>query len=126
MFIDLDRFKPINDTVDHAAGDEVLRQTDTAACMSGDEFAILLPECSLERAQRIAEQVRVGVEAWLMLWRTYTFTLSASIGVVQLSPNLPDVAALLEAADSACYDAKCGGRNRAVVYGAAQVVAQRA
>ncbi|WP_394792477.1 diguanylate cyclase domain-containing protein [Rhodoferax sp.] len=128
MFIDLDRFKPINDTAGHAAGDEVLRQiarllesrvrqTDTVARMGGDEFAILLPGCSMERAQRIAEQVRVGVEAWRMHWRTHTFTLSASIGVVQLSPELNDVAAVLEAADSACYDAKRGGRNRVVTYG---------
>lgn len=127
MFIDLDRFKPINDSAGHAAGDEVLRkiarlleshvrQTDTVARMGGDEFAILLPGCSLERAQRIAEQVRVGVDAWRMLWRGHAFNLSASIGVVQLSPRLPDVAAVLEAADSACYDAKRGGRNRVVTY----------
>ena len=137
MFIDLDRFKPINDTAGHAAGDEVLRQiarllesrvrqSDTVARMGGDEFAILLPGCSLERAQTIAEQVRVGVETWRMLWRTHTFSLSASIGVVQLSADLPDVAAVLEAADSACYEAKRSGRNQVVTYGAPPPVVLRA
>lgn len=128
MFIDLDHFKPINDTAGHAAGDEVLRQiarllvahvrqSDIVARLGGDEFAILLPGCSLTRALRIAEQVRAGVAAWSMRWRTHTFGLGASIGVVQLRPDLADVAAVLEAADSACYEAKRRGRNQVVAHG---------
>jgi diguanylate cyclase (GGDEF)-like protein/PAS domain S-box-containing protein len=128
MFIDLDYFKAINDAAGHAAGDEVLRQmarlleshvrqSDTVARLGGDEFAILLPGCTLGRAQQIAEQVRAGVDAWRMDWRESAFRLGASIGVVQLSPALYDVAAVLEAADSACYEAKHRGRNRVVTHG---------
>ena len=135
MFIDLDYFKAINDAAGHAAGDEVLRQiarlleslvrqSDTVARLGGDEFAILLPGCTLVRAQRIAEQVRAGVDAWRMDWREHSFRLGASIGVVQLSRALPQVAAVLEAADSACYDAKRSGRNRVVTYGKLFEVAQ--
>ncbi len=103
-----------------------VRQSDTVARMGGDEFAILLPGCSLERAQTIAEQVRVGVETWRMLWRTHTLSLSASIGVVQLSSDLPDAATVLEAADSACYEAKRSGRSRVVTYGPPPLTALRA
>lgn len=128
MFIDLDYFKAINDAAGHAAGDEVLRQiarlleslvrqSDTVARLGGDEFAILLPSCTLKRAQKIAEQVRAGVDAWRMDWREHTFHLGASIGVVRLSPELHQVADVLEAADSACYEAKRSGRNRVVRYG---------
>jgi diguanylate cyclase (GGDEF)-like protein/PAS domain S-box-containing protein len=127
MFIDLDYFKAINDAAGHAAGDEVLRQiarlleslvrqSDTVARLGGDEFAILLPGCTLKRAQKIAEQVRAGVDAWRMDWRETAFRLGASIGVVRLSPELYGVAAVLEAADSACYEAKRSGRNRVVTY----------
>ncbi len=128
MFIDLDYFKAINDAAGHAAGDEVLRQmarlleshvrqSDTVARLGGDEFAILLPGCTLAKALHIAEQVRAGVDAWRMDWREYACRLGASIGVVQLSRDLPHVAAVLEAADSACYEAKRSGRNRVVLYG---------
>ncbi len=128
MFIDLDYFKAINDAAGHAAGDEVLRQiarlleqhvrqSDTVARLGGDEFAILLPGCTLPRAQGIAEQVRHAVDQWRMDWREHTCRLGTSIGVVQLSPALPRVADVLEAADSACYEAKRAGRNRVVTYG---------
>lgn len=128
MFIDLDYFKAINDAAGHAAGDEVLRQiarlleslvrqTDTVARLGGDEFAILLPGCTLRRAQKIAEQVRAGIDSWRMDWREHAFRLGASIGVVQLGPALADVAAVLEAADGACYAAKRRGRNQVVTHG---------
>ncbi|BDT67097.1 putative diguanylate cyclase DgcE [Comamonadaceae bacterium OS-1] len=97
-----------------------MRQSDTVARLGGDEFAILLPGCSLKRAQKIAEQVRAGVFVWRMDWREHSFRLGASIGVVQLSPALHDIA-VLEAADSACYEAKRSGRNRVVTHGGSQV-----
>ncbi len=132
MFIDLDYFKAINDAAGHAAGDEVLRQiarlleslvrqSDTVARLGGDEFAILLPGCTLKRAQKIGEQVRAGIDSWRMDWREHAFRLGASIGVVQLSPALHDTAAVLEAADSACYEAKRTGRNRVVTHGGSLV-----
>ncbi|HSV54933.1 MAG TPA: diguanylate cyclase, partial [Burkholderiaceae bacterium] len=127
MFVDLDHFKPINDTAGHAAGDDALRQvaklleervrqSDTVARLGGDEFAILLPGCSLRRAEGIAEQVRLAVEAWQLKRKGKVFRIGASIGIVELTPGLIDVATVLHAADTACYQAKHAGRNRVVVY----------
>lgn len=127
MFVDLDHFKPINDTAGHAAGDDALRQvaklledevrqSDTVARLGGDEFAILLPGCSLKRAEGIAEQVRASIEDWKLERKGRVFKIGASIGIVDLSPALIDVATVLHAADTACYQAKRAGRNRVVVY----------
>jgi len=123
MFIDLDHFKAINDAAGHAAGDEALRQiarlledhvrqSDTVGRMGGDEFAVLLPGCSLARAQEIAEQIRDGVAHWYLNHEGQSFSVGASIGVVHVANDLPDVAAVLNAADSACYAAKRAGKNR--------------
>jgi diguanylate cyclase (GGDEF)-like protein len=127
MFIDLDHFKAINDNAGHAAGDEVLRQiarlleskvrqSDTVGRMGGDEFAVLLPGCSTPRAQAIAEQMRLGVENWSLTYEGKVFSVGASIGLVQVASDLPDVAAVLNAADSACYDAKRAGKNRVATF----------
>lgn len=127
LYIDLDRFKTINDTAGHAAGDEVLRQisrllegqvrlSDTVSRLGGDEFAVLLPGCSLEYAQRLAEQIRIAVEGWRLLHKGASFSVGASIGVAELTPALASMAAMLEAADTACYAAKKAGRNRVATY----------
>lgn len=127
MFIDLDLFKWVNDNAGHAAGDEVLRsvaalfetavrQSDTVARLGGDEFAILLPGCPLERAQTIAEHVRVSVDAYRLVVDNQTFHVGASIGLVEVNPGMPTVASVLHAADSACYAAKHGGRNRVATH----------
>lgn len=127
MFIDLDRFKAINDTAGHAAGDEALRQisrlletqirqSDTAARLGGDEFAVLLPGCPLPRAQQMAEQIRSAVEGWRLLQEGQEFSVGASIGVVAVTPELGEMTLVLKAVDSACYEAKNGGRNRVVTY----------
>ncbi len=130
MFIDLDKFKAVNDGAGHAAGDEVLRsvaalfeatvrQSDTVGRLGGDEFAILLPGCPLARAQGIAEQVRLAVAAYSLQANGTTYVVGTSVGVVEVTPGLPTIAAVMNAADSACYEAKRGGRNRVVTYGAA-------
>lgn len=127
MFIDLDKFKTVNDSAGHAAGDEVLRsvadlfgkavrQSDTVGRLGGDEFAILLPGCGLDRALHIAEQVRSSVEAYRLDAGGRQFSVGTSIGLVEVTPALPSIAAVLAAADSACYEAKRGGRNRVVVW----------
>ena len=127
MCLDLDRFKPINDTAGHAAGDDALRQiagllshevrlSDTVARMGGDEFAVLLPGCPLPRAQQLAENMRARVDAWRMEVSGHTFTLGASIGIVEASPQLCDLESLLRAADAACYEAKHRGRNQVVTF----------
>jgi two-component system cell cycle response regulator len=116
---DLDHFKQINDRHGHEAGDEVLkrvsaavrerlRQPDTLARIGGEEFLIVLPQATVESAQRVAEalreQVRVAVDG-------PTGPVSASFGVTQWDGREP-APALLARADQALYAAKHGGRDR--------------
>ena len=121
--IDLDQFKIINDNCGHSAGDALLGQVgallkskirwrDTVARLGGDEFGVLLESCSLEEAVRNAEALREAIRNYKFVWEERTFRLGASIGVVPISPENEDVAALLSAADSACAAAKESGRNR--------------
>ena len=127
LFIDLDKFKAVNDTAGHAAGDEVLRavaglflaavrQSDTVARLGGDEFAILLPGCPQARAEGIAEQVRASVAQYRLAVGAQQFSVGTSIGLAAVTPDLPSVAAVLHAADTACYAAKRGGRNQVVTH----------
>jgi diguanylate cyclase (GGDEF)-like protein len=118
VLLDLDRFKEINDSFGHAAGDVMLRavsrlltslarQGDTVARWGGEEFVVALPETDLPGAQRFAERLRRSIEAH-SVGEMHT---SASCGV---APMLPEdtVEALLGAADQALYQAKANGRNR--------------
>ena len=128
LFIDLDRFKAVNDSAGHAAGDAVLvavarvledqvRHADTVARLGGDEFAVLLTACNREGAAGVAEKMRAGVEALRVNWAGAALSVGASVGVVELEPSLPDAAAVLAAADAACYAAKHAGRNGVRVHG---------
>jgi diguanylate cyclase (GGDEF)-like protein/PAS domain S-box-containing protein len=121
--IDLDQFKIINDNCGHSAGDALLGQVgallkskirwrDTVARLGGDEFGVLLESCTLEEGIRNAEALREAIRNYKFIWEERTFRLGASIGVVPLSSDNQDVAALLSAADSACAAAKESGRNR--------------
>lgn len=121
--IDLDQFKIINDNCGHSAGDALLGQVgallkskirwrDTVARLGGDEFGVLLESCSFEEAIRSAEMLREAIRNYKFTWEERTFRLGASVGVVPISPENDDVAALLSAADSACAAAKENGRNR--------------
>src|SRR3954447_3980343 len=125
-YLDLDRFKQVNDSCGHEAGDELLRQIaivlsghlrkrDTLARVGGDEFATLLENCPLEEAGEIAELVRHGVEEFRFVWKEQSFSLGISIGVVPITPGSGRMAAVLRAADSACYIAKEAGGNRVFV-----------
>ena len=122
-YLDLDQFKIINDTCGHSAGDALLGQVgallkskvrwrDTLARLGGDEFGILLESCSLDDAMRTAESLREAVRNFKFTWEERTFRLGASIGVVPICAENPDVASVLSAADSACQAAKEAGRNR--------------
>jgi diguanylate cyclase (GGDEF)-like protein len=128
LFIDLDRFKAINDGSGHAAGDEVLRQisrlmedqvraSDTVSRLGGDEFAVLLPGCTLERAQHIAEQIRAAVNGWRLTQKDQILSVGASVGVTSVTADFADMSDVLNAADSACYEAKHSGRNCVVTFG---------
>jgi diguanylate cyclase (GGDEF)-like protein/PAS domain S-box-containing protein len=130
LFIDLDRFKAVNDTAGHAAGDAVLqavadalqsqvRHNDLVARLGGDEFAVLLPACDREGAVRVAEKMRAAVNAVRVRWAERELDVGCSIGVVEVDTHLPDLAAVMAAADQACYAAKHSGRDCVRVYGEA-------
>jgi diguanylate cyclase (GGDEF)-like protein/PAS domain S-box-containing protein len=121
--LDVDQFKIINDTCGHSAGDALLGQVgallktkirwrDTLARLGGDEFAVLLESCSLEEAMRMADLLRETIRNYKFVWEERTFRLGCSVGVVPITGDTDDVAALLSAADSACAAAKEAGRNR--------------
>lgn len=122
-YMDLDQFKIINDACGHSAGDELLyklgqllkgkiRWRDTLARLGGDEFAVLLESCSLDEALVSAEGLRESIHDYKFLWDERVFRLGVSIGVVPITSDNENVAALLSAADSACAAAKEAGRNR--------------
>ncbi|HEY6095602.1 MAG TPA: EAL domain-containing protein [Gallionellaceae bacterium] len=126
-YIDLDQFKVVNDTCGHSAGDELLRQisdilyarirkTDTFARLGGDEFGLLLEHCPLPRALKLIEDMLVLVREYRFSWNGKSFSLGASIGVVQLNDLFMTDIKAMSAADAACYVAKEKGRNRIHVY----------
>ncbi len=123
LFIDLDRFKQVNDSGGHSAGDALLsglarelvaqvRKTDTVARLGGDEFAVLMPDCPLPRAQQLAEAIRQAVERYRLPWGGQTFSVGVSVGLVAADGSHANAAAVLKAADAACYAAKRAGRNQ--------------
>ena len=126
-FMDLDRFKVVNDTCGHLAGDELLRQltrlldslvrkSDVLARLGGDEFGVLLYRCDMAGALKLANQIRSEVERFEFLWEGKRFTIGVSAGLVVVDDRWESVDSLFSAADSACYIAKNEGRNRVVVY----------
>lgn len=127
LFIDLDDFKLVNDSAGHAAGDAMLknvaailrervRDADTVARLGGDEFAVLLRGCDAEAAILVADQMRASIEAHRLLWKGRVLRVGASIGVVSIDASLADAAAVIAAADAACYGAKRAGRNAVSVH----------
>lgn len=122
-YLDLDQFKIVNDSCGHSAGDALLGQLgallkakirwrDTLARLGGDEFGVLLESCSLDEAMKTAEVLRTAISEFKFMWDDRSFRLGVSIGVVPITADNEDVAALLSAADSACAAAKEAGRNR--------------
>lgn len=123
IFTDLDRFKLLNDTLGHPAGDaalihfarilrEQIRGADIAARVGGEEFAVWLPETGLDLGARIAERIRIklGTTAWA--WQGRSWPLSASFGVAACPETSRTFDALYGQADAALYVAKRSGRNR--------------
>ena len=122
VMLDLDHFKPINDSAGHAAGDAMLkavaaaitsrvRASDLVVRLGGDEFALLLERCSHETALRIAENVRRAITDIELPWERHTLRVGASLGVASLSAETDSVDAWLAEADAACYAAKAAGRG---------------
>lgn len=122
-YIDLDRFKVVNDLCGHGAGDELLRrvsevlrggirQRDTLARIGGDEFGLLLEHCPPGQARRIASDLRRAVANYAFEWRGRPFRIGASIGLVRLTRDIGSAEEAFRIADSACYMAKARGRNQ--------------
>ena len=127
LFVDLDRFKAVNDTGGHAAGDAMLcaiahlieglvRKSDRVARLGGDEFALLLPDCPAAQGLVLAERLCAAVAAFELRWEGQTFTVGASVGMVRVAGGLATAADVLRAADAACYAAKKRGRSRVEVH----------
>jgi two-component system, cell cycle response regulator len=122
--VDIDRFKAVNDTHGHSAGDTVLRETasairsqlreyDFVGRYGGEEFLMLLPGCGEDDARRIAERVRERIEATPAVAGDIVIPVTASFGLATIhKPDAVSSTAIIEAADEALYRAKEGGRNR--------------
>ena len=126
-YLDLDKFKVVNDTAGHCAGDELLRQittllqkgvraNDILARLGGDEFGLLLTKCPLSKAAQIAENLKDIVHQFRFIWDSKTFIIGVSIGVVAINQASQDLMEVMGAADAACYAAKGKGRNCVHVY----------
>ncbi|GEM_PF-653649 len=126
-YIDLDQFKIVNDTCGHKAGDELLKQLtveirgkirnhDIFARLGGDEFGIILKDCPMDNAGKLATHIKDAVSAFRFTWQQHTFEIGASIGLVPIIHGHATTSDLMMTADSACYIAKDKGRNRIHVY----------
>lgn len=135
-YLDLDRFKAVNDSCGHMVGDNLLREiatllkeqvrdSDTVARFGGDEFAMLLVGCPLDKARQIAGDVCQAVNDYSFTWQDRVFQLGVSIGLVEVGHESGSAEAVLSAADSACYVAKQQGRGRVHAYSARDEVLAR-
>lgn len=128
LALDLDLFKHVNDTYGHAAGDRVLqvvarifegvlRDTDLAARIGGEEFAAILLDTSLEQARVIAERIRTTLQNTpVVLESAQTISQTVSIGIAIYSESEADLVPTQERADAALYSAKGAGRNRVQIF----------
>jgi diguanylate cyclase (GGDEF)-like protein/PAS domain S-box-containing protein len=123
MYLDLDRFKLINDSCGHTAGDELLRQLsfllqdnireqDILGRLGGDEFGLILADCPLECAMEIGNTLLKAAQDFRFYWDDKIFSIGLSIGLVVIANRNQQVTELLHLADAACYRAKEEGRNR--------------
>lgn len=125
LMIDLDFFKLVNDTWGHKSGDQVLmavaeccrhacRQTDLHARLGGEEFVLLLDDANDEQSAAVAERLRESIEAVIVPFTSHSLT--ASIGISQLTRSTHSLEELLSQADKALYAAKADGRNNCKVF----------
>ena len=124
MILDLDHFKGVNDTFGHLAGDQALKRVgnllqsnfrsyDAAGRFGGEEFLVVMPNCGYTALTLRAEMVRLSMASLRLEFDGRPCSLTTSIGVATLDPNLGEsLESLLQRADSALYEAKRYGRNR--------------
>jgi diguanylate cyclase (GGDEF)-like protein/PAS domain S-box-containing protein len=135
-YLDLDRFKVVNDTCGHTAGDNMLREvaaiikeavrdSDTVGRIGGDEFALLLVGCPLEKARQIADDVVHSVSDYRFVWKDKIFNIGVSIGLVEIGRGGGAIEDLMNSADSACYVAKKQGGVHVHVYSAREEATAR-
>ena len=135
-YLDLDRFKVVNDTCGHTAGDNMLREvaslvkeavrdSDTAGRIGGDEFALLLVGCPLEKARQIADDVVRTVNDYRFVWKDKIFNIGVSIGLVEIGRDGGAIEDIMNSADSACYVAKKQGGLHVHVYSAREEASAR-
>jgi len=122
LMIDADRFKAINDSHGHSAGDTVLRhisgilketvrRSDTVGRLGGEEFGVILPNANLENAGALASRIRERLEQNSAVYRNKTIPCTVSIGVSERRPSDDSFEDIMRRADGAAYKAKQSGRN---------------
>ncbi|MBI5308199.1 MAG: EAL domain-containing protein [Planctomycetes bacterium] len=127
MFLDLDNFKDINDTLGHKTGDEILinfasllkerlRASDILARLGGDEFAIIMPNTNAVHAQSYATQILQMVRKHFSMFKGQGHTITASIGIALFPEHSTEADILLTYADLAMYGAKEGGKNQCCIF----------
>ena len=123
VYIDLDQFKVVNDTCGHLAGDELLKQISTTikqtireidhfSRLGGDEFAIILKDCNHELVNMVVERILKNISDFRFCWEDKCFSISASIGLIEVTDDAGSMYDLMSKVDAACYLAKDEGRNR--------------
>ncbi|MCS2154953.1 diguanylate cyclase [Scandinavium goeteborgense] len=127
VFIDLDRFKAVNDTAGHAAGDALLRElssmvlsmlrtSDVLARLGGDEFGLLLPDCNIESARYISGRIIQAINDYHFLWEGRLHRIGASAGITLIDEHNCLATEVMSQADIACYTSKNNGRGIVSVY----------
>ncbi len=127
VFMDMDRFKIVNDTCGHVAGDELLQQLadifrkvfskrDILGRLGGDEFAVIMKHCTIEQSVRITDRLHDEISRFRFVWDGRSFGIGVSAGVASINRDCESVSLLLKNVDSACYMAKQTGRNKTQIF----------
>ncbi len=127
VFIDLDKFKAVNDTAGHAAGDALLRaladlmqqhlrNSDVLARLGGDEFGLLLPYSNVDQVREVVQGIVSAVHDFTFIWQERPYHVGASAGITQIDQHNCISNVVMSQADVACYSAKHAGRGQYQVY----------
>jgi len=125
-YLDLDRFKIVNDTAGHSVGDRLLselaqllqsmiRKEDTLGRLGGDEFGLLLEGCSISKGEQVCQQLISTINNYRLKWKNIEFDVGVSIGMVSIAQPFAEATDFLSRADLACYQAKNLGRGRVYI-----------